>query len=145
MEYLQFRLYNPATTCSPTHLNAIAALFSYEPSHFYGLVDPLRATTQMMSIYEALSNANDTSTASTRAQKAVRQVHQLDWKLDDINRLVFGVALPLREAIRLCQLESPENWPPEAYNLIRRPDLARQNGGKAVETNKINVSRFRLS
>ena len=43
---------------------------------------------------------------------------------------MFGVALPIWEAVRLCQLEAPENWPEGAYKIIRRDDLARQVGGK---------------
>jgi hypothetical protein len=36
------------------------------------------------------------------------------------------LALPLREAMRTCQLDPPAAWPRAAYELIDRPDLALQ-------------------
>jgi len=36
----------------------------------------------------------------------------------DLESLPFGIAVPLREAIRKCQENPPEDWPEEAYILI---------------------------
>lgn len=69
---------------------------------------------------------------------------QLGWTLEDIGRLTFGIALPLREALRLCQLEAPENWRPSAYELISRPDLAKQIGGLAEVVENVSSSQFPL-
>jgi anaphase-promoting complex subunit 1 len=43
-----------------------------------------------------------------------------DFSLDDIDRLPFGVALPLREALRSSRHSPPSNWPTAAYHLIGR-------------------------
>lgn len=56
---------------------------------------------------------------------------ELGWDLEKLDEVAFGVVLPLREAIRVCQLEAPEGWTPRAYELIRRSDLARQIRGRA--------------
>lgn len=136
MDHLQSRLINAAPPSTSISFESVATLFDYSPSFFYGMVDPLRTTVELLSVYETLSITADGTSVSARAQKAVLQLFQLGWKLEDVGRLVVGISLPLREAIRLSQLESPDDWPPEAYELIRRPDLARQNGGKAVERHK---------
>lgn len=39
----------------------------------------------------------------------------------DIESLPFGIALPLREAIRKCKENPPEDWPEAAYILIGMP------------------------
>jgi hypothetical protein len=41
-----------------------------------------------------------------------------------INRLPLGLAAPLREAARTCQLSPPSEWPLAAYRAIGRNDLA---------------------
>lgn len=42
----------------------------------------------------------------------------------------------------MCQIESPEGWNKECYELIGRTDLARQNGGrrKNVRAGRSSVS-----
>ncbi|KAI5993715.1 hypothetical protein F5J12DRAFT_858509 [Pisolithus orientalis] len=41
-----------------------------------------------------------------------------------LDRLPLGIAAPLREAIRTCQLSPPGNWRSEHYELVGRRDLA---------------------
>lgn len=123
-------------------MHAIAAQFDSVSSFFYGNVDPCQTTNQLVHVYALLSPPTESTTlASARSQQAVLALHAYGWKLSDVGRLVFGIGLPVREAIRMCQLESPESWPSDAYYLIRRPDLARQNGGKA-RMDRIDVSSF---
>lgn len=50
------------------------------------------------------------------------------WTSESLSRLMPHVLLPLREAIRSCQLDPPDEWPAAAYELALRPDLARQKG-----------------
>lgn len=41
-----------------------------------------------------------------------------------LDRLPLGIAAPLREAARTCQLAPPGDWPLTAYRAIGRNDLA---------------------
>ncbi|CAB4461982.1 unnamed protein product [Rhizophagus irregularis] len=50
----------------------------------------------------------------------------------DIESLPFGIALPLREAIRKCKENPPEDWPEAAYILIGREDLAKLKFGTPI-------------
>lgn len=121
----------PSTPFSLAH---IASTFSLNPSNFYGAVSPLLLTSQLTQLYQTLAFAPPTgpSTTLTRAQAAVLQMHQFGWDAARIDRLAVGMSLPLREAVRMCQFDAPLCWPTEAYELVRRPDLARQVGGGAV-------------
>lgn len=109
----------------------LAAHLDFSPSSFYGTVDPCRTTADILEIYERLSpHFHASESPSLRAQNAVLEMDRRGWTIERLEKVAFGVALPLREAIRLCQLEAPENWPPSAYELVRRPDLAQQIGGE---------------
>lgn len=58
-----------------------------------------------------------------RAENAVLQmVTATSSKL--LDALPMGIAAPLREAARTCQLAPPGNWPVSAYRAIGRNDLA---------------------
>lgn len=102
--------------------------FDLTPSLFYGAVTPTSMTTSVLTVYSALSPLSGPSPAATRAQQAVLVMDTLGWTPASISQLAVGVALPLREAIRMSQLDAPEGWPARAYDLIRRPDLAQQTG-----------------
>ncbi len=41
-------------------------------------------------------------------------------KLEELDCIPFGVALPLHEAIRLCRVNPPSNWPQASYTLVSR-------------------------
>ena len=114
-------------------LSDLAPHFKSSPSLFYGTVRPTRLTTELLRIYEALSppaTTTGTATAAARAQQAVLAMDSLGWSPEFLSRLSFGIALPLKEAVRICQLDAPEGWPARAYHLIRRPDLAQQISGQ---------------
>eukprot|EP00899_Mesostigma_viride_P028297 jgi/Mesvir1/8652/Mv02596-RA.1 len=44
--------------------------------------------------------------------------------LGDLDRVPAGVAVVLREALQSCQEDPPSGWPPAAYTLIGREDMA---------------------
>jgi hypothetical protein len=46
------------------------------------------------------------------------------WTLPDVDTLPTGMALPLLETFQRCRSQPPSGWPPEAYILIGRDDLA---------------------
>ncbi|KAK4701396.1 anaphase-promoting complex subunit 1, partial [Phenoliferia sp. Uapishka_3] len=123
-------------------LSSIAPSYNFTPSNFYGPTTPCLTTFQIIATYEALSTLSGPSTALLRAQQSVRVMSSMGWTSEFVARLVFGLGVPCREAIRMCQLEAPEGWPVEAYQLIRRPDLARQIcgvGRKKSSTPKVSL------
>ena len=50
---------------------------------------------------------------------------KLSFTLDDVDDLPFGIAIPIREALRICQMNPPSAWPLAAYELLGRKDLAK--------------------
>ncbi|GAA5920093.1 hypothetical protein JCM1841_004092 [Sporobolomyces salmonicolor] len=124
-----------ASTSSAFDLPSVCSRFHCPaPSLYYGLSsEPLVLTSQILEIYSRLSPSASpptispsASTTTSRAQSAVLHMHSLGWTSSDLARLQLGVALPLREAVRMCQLEAPEGWSAGAYALIGRRDLERQ-------------------
>lgn len=111
------------------NLPTVISNLAIEPSNFYGPIDPLSTTRNILSIYSTLSPSSGITTSAIRAQNAALEMDKLNWTIEKLSELSFGISLPLRESLRLCQLEAPENWNPSTYELIRRPDLAKQMGG----------------
>ncbi|KAG9285902.1 hypothetical protein G9A89_013327 [Geosiphon pyriformis] len=70
----------------------------------------------------------------------LRLVHW-NFKVKDIDALPFGIALPLREAIRSCRKRPPVNWPGEAYILIGREDLAELTFGNRITSTYFHSRR----
>ncbi|GAA5827754.1 hypothetical protein JCM11251_007657 [Rhodosporidiobolus azoricus] len=140
-----------------THLDTSLSF----PSNFYGSTDPTRPlqnTAAVLELYTSLTtsipdkpSASDSTTS--RAHRTVALLHSYISltppssrpfaSLEDLN---FAVALPLREAVRMAQLDPPEpgsqaavevGWVGEkaagCYRLVGREDLERQCGGGGVE------------
>lgn len=51
----------------------------------------------------------------------ILEIVNVGYSINDIDSLPFGIAVPLREAIRKCREKPPANWPGEAYILIGMP------------------------
>ncbi|CAG8436254.1 8034_t:CDS:2 [Ambispora gerdemannii] len=66
---------------------------------------------------------------------------QEGFKLKDVDALPFGIALPLREAIRKCRMRPPNDWPGDAYILIGREDLAELISGNPIATTYFHSRR----
>jgi len=90
------------------------------PSYAYGRVVPFKTLHNLTLIYKCLSDES-VPEAQKRAENAVRLISTLE--PDFIDRLPLGIAAPLREAARTCQLSPPNNWPLAAYRIIGRNDL----------------------
>lgn len=105
------------------------------PSYEYGPLDALPMTTSLLAIYAALKDAADLSPSSTRerAHKTVLEMLERGVSLSDINRFPLSIASPLLEAIRTTQNSPPSDWPPNAYLLIGRNDLAKMALGDSEE------------
>ena len=104
---------------------SLASVFSFQPSLFFGSVQTCILTQQLLQIY-SLFTAN--TTAQLRAYAVALEMHKLGWLRRDLEELDIGVALPLWEALRTCSESPPSNWPPSAYVLIGRLDLAMHAG-----------------
>ena len=97
--------------------------YGIEPSHFFGIRETFSVLRQVLQIYDlwhAPADAHDMG--STPAERIVLQCAAFGWTPEDIAELALGLALPIREAIRQCQLKTPELWPKAAYVLLGRTD-----------------------
>lgn len=66
-----------------------------------------------------------------------------NFTLDDLDSLEFGVAFPLREALRSCRRCPPGNWPVDAYQLIGREDMAKNTSTASPDDPKdVGYSAF---
>ncbi|GAA6053253.1 hypothetical protein JCM3770_002679 [Rhodotorula araucariae] len=127
--HLAMLLAGKTPSTAPFDLAAFASQLDLIPSGYYGSTSiPLVLTSQLFTLYTHLTSPSTVSTA-LRAHRTVLAMHSYGWTPRTLSRIGFAAALPLREAVRMCQLEAPEGWPAGAYALIGRPDLARQVEG----------------
>lgn len=109
---------------APWHdVQHIVTRFEITPSLEYGVCDPLHDLHQLSLLYNTLSDGKITD-CQDRAEKVVLQMVTQNGGQDVSSSLPLGIAAPLREATRTCQLAPPGNWPLEAYKAIGRNDLA---------------------
>lgn len=101
----------------------IVTRFSITPSLEYGLCDPLQELHELSLLYNTLSDGK-IKDSQKRAENVIYQMITQNGGQDVSSSLPLGIAAPLREAARTCQLAPPGNWPLEAYRAIGRNDLA---------------------
>eukprot|EP01133_Synstelium_polycarpum_P002635 gene2635-3039_t len=95
--------------------------------------NPFKWTRRILVLYQEL--ALGLARPDSFSERIVLCMTSLGVTLDDLNALSFGLALPLREAIKQCRESPPLNWPIAAYTLISRQDLVRH-----VDTKGISLS-----
>ena len=117
------RLNNPDWKVPWHDVQHIVSRFSITPSLEYGVCDPLRDLHELSMLYNTLAEVKGMD-SQRRAQNVILQMISQNGGQDVSPNLPLGVAAPLREAARTCQLAPPGNWPLEAYNAIGRNDLA---------------------
>lgn len=121
------RLNNPEWKVPWTNSLNFAARFDLEASCAFGLLDPLSRTSAMTALCKILTDkfwegkALDTR---SRAVAALQFLDVLKFRPQDLQRLPLGIAAPIREALRTCQLSPGGDWTVTAYRLIGRNDLA---------------------
>ncbi len=64
------------------------------------------------------------NTFSKRAENTISRLVRSNYRQDYLNLLPVGIAAPLREATRTCQLVPPLQWPLIAYELVGRNDIS---------------------
>lgn len=119
---LYSRLSRPDWTIPKYDPKHIATCFDIKPSYEYGLCDPLTELHQLSGLYNTLAD-DKVPESQKRAENAVLQM-VLSTSSTLLDSLPMGIAAPLREAARTCQLAPPGNWPVAAYRAIGRNDLA---------------------
>lgn len=110
-------------------------------SFAYGLHDPLMSLNALTSIYKFLADGSEKS-SQKRAENAVLYMVRTGLIGDGsvstgsvsgkgfegnktfLSRLPLGLAAPIREAMRTCQMAPPSDWPLEAYKAVGRDDVA---------------------
>ncbi|KAI3486173.1 hypothetical protein L1887_50314 [Cichorium endivia] len=75
----------------------------------------------LFATYTAFSQGRRTAADVSADVVEAMLAHQLD--LERLRRLPFGLALPLYQAIRCCQLHPPSGKSPEFYETIQRADI----------------------
>ena len=101
----------------------IVSRFCITPSFEYGLVDPLRELHELSLLYNSLAD-DKVPECQRRAENAVSGMVALSRGRNFIANLPLGIAAPLCEATRTCQLAPPTGWSHEAYQVVGRNDLA---------------------
>ncbi|KAI5990454.1 hypothetical protein EDD15DRAFT_2452542 [Pisolithus albus] len=121
------RLSNPEWKFLPYESPRLASLFEIQPSFAFGNAEPLLTLQRVTTAYLCLAGDSVAST-QRRAELTVETLIEM-WGtakkgLLFLDGLPLGIAAPLREAIRTCQLSPPGNWRSEHYELVGRRDLA---------------------
>ncbi|KAG6820526.1 hypothetical protein H0H93_015697 [Arthromyces matolae] len=101
----------------------VATRLGIAPAFTYGRLDPLSTVQHLTSIYKCLADKDVTQTQQ-RAENAMSFMVNSDLGPEFLSRLPVGIAAPIREASRTCQLSPPGDWPLAAYRAIGRNDLA---------------------
>lgn len=100
----------------------LETLFETSPSFAFGRLDSLPYLHELASIYVRLAESEQPD-VQKRAENAIHYAVQSERGIA-LNRLPLGVAAPVHEAARTCQLSPPRGWSAAGYNAIGRNDLA---------------------
>lgn len=102
------------------------------PANFFGEMKVFRDLKDVLSLYDQWHSSPTlpvlgVSTQSP-AERVVLHCAALGWQPDDLDGLSTAYSMPIREAIRQCQLICPALWPAQAYALLGRADQIAMSG-----------------
>ena len=117
------RISNPDWKVSWYDANYLTILFETSPSFAYGRLEPLAYLRQLTDMYNCLAD-DQVHDSQKRAEAAIMLAVKSQVGPEFLNKLPLGIAAPLMEAARTCQLSPPGDWPIAAYKAIGRSDLA---------------------
>lgn len=117
------RVNNPDWALPPLDSKTLSAGFKISPSYAYGMTEPLVYLRQLTEVYLPLSDSKVNETRK-RADSALQAMVRVAIGPHLIKCMALGIAAPLREACRTCQLSPSGEWSVPAYSLIGREDLA---------------------
>ncbi|KAI9455415.1 hypothetical protein F5148DRAFT_1288260 [Russula earlei] len=133
------RINNPEWKLPWYDIRRLASQFKLSPSYAYGRLEPLAYLRQLTLVYRCL--ADKTVEDSRKRAENVMHImvsHQIGSAF--LNALPLGLAAPLREAARTCQLAPGQDWPAAAYEFIGRNDLAE---GANANPGHLNANGYR--
>ena len=88
-----------------------------------GFTDPVAQSRDLDMLYRDLVD-HKVGSFSKRADNAISRLVRMNYRQDYLAMLPIGLAAPLREAARACQLVPPLQWPLVAYELVGRNDIS---------------------
>lgn len=104
-------------------ISYVTNLYEIEAPFTFGTQDPLKIIQDTVYLYFLLAEPRQASTPK-RAEAGVKWLLQDGPGMQLLDKLPLGVAAPIREAVRTCQLTPPADWPLYMYTEIGRNDLA---------------------
>jgi anaphase-promoting complex subunit 1 len=108
----------------------------------FGRVRPFNTLEILCDIYANLSDGS-AGIAIFKAHETINKVIRHGLTPQWIQSLSFGVAMPIMEALRMCQHHPSKSWTPDVYAFVGRPDYASKTGKVADgETPQATVSRI---
>ncbi|KAG2152809.1 hypothetical protein DEU56DRAFT_977198 [Suillus clintonianus] len=122
----------------------LARSFSIDPSFAFGDTEPLVSLQRLTAAYKCLADKTVPSTqkrAEVTVEKLVDILGTAEKGSAFLNSLPLGIAAPLREAVRTCQLAPPSHWRKEHYDLIGRRDLAFSVAGTQPELSQKGIAQ----
>jgi anaphase-promoting complex subunit 1 len=138
------RISNPDWQFPSYETSRLARLFSIDPSFAFGNTEPLMSLQRLTATYMSLADNAVPSTQRRAEQSVEKFVDMLGTAKKGtafLNSLPLGIAAPIREVIRTCQLAPPSHWRTEHYDLIGRPDLAFSIAGTQPKLSQSGTSQ----
>jgi len=133
------RINNPEWKLPWYDIRKLSSQFKLVPSYAYGRLEPLAYLCELTLIYQRLADKT-VEDGRKRAENAMHLMVSHKVGLEFLNLLPIGLAAPLREAARTCQLAPGQDWPAAAYEFIGRNDLAE---GANVNPTLLNANGYR--
>lgn len=132
------RINNPEWKLPWYDIRKLSSQFKLSPGYAYGRLEPLAYLRQLTLIYQCLADKT-IEDSRKRAENAMHLMvsHQIGQGF--LNVLPIGLAAPLREAARICQLTPGQDWPAAAYEFVGRNDLAE---GANVNPGVLNANGY---
>ncbi|KAA1069674.1 Anaphase-promoting complex subunit 1 [Puccinia graminis f. sp. tritici] len=109
---------------------------------FYGGPESCQLTKQITKLYRILFKPDQSLLQA--AKGVLIEIDRFGWGLDELDDLWFGIAVPLKEALRYCQYRAPQGLSARCYQLMGRPDLAmltEQANETVAKDLKVNARR----
>lgn len=133
------RINNPEWKLPWYNIRKLSSQFKLVPSYAYGKHEPLAYLRQLTLIYQCLADKT-VEDSRKRAENAMHLMVSHKVGLVFLNLLPIGLAAPLREAARTCQLAPGQDWPAAAYEFVGRNDLAE---GANANPGLLNANGYR--